>query len=248
MKKQSGPIRKFFSLNRWRRRWGANAVYSNQDNVDFALLKNERIHDGEPELMRGSHHDVMRQIQSLEKEFLGLPKLHHYHASLIVLIRREADLEKNLQLFFRLWQQEKDWLLANLSLRWLVSAADTFADHDPDPSSAAIAFSTSVLINAVKAYESEKYFLDQSAMNPDYLKDRVAHVQNHLVPLFGGLSCYTIGSDDTLRNMVWRAKSLGKNSIGEQIFICVLNRLTNFDTPFKNLKNHHSREKTRWWV
>jgi hypothetical protein len=247
MKKQSGPIRKFFSLNRWRRRWGANAALPNQDDVDLSLLKTDRIREGEPELMRGSHHDVMRQIQSLEKEFLGLPKLHHYHASLIVLIRREADLEKNLKRFFGLWQQEKDWLLANLSLRWLVSAADTLVDHDPDPRSAAMAFSTSVLINAVKAYESEKYFLGQSGSRPDYLEDKMAHVQNHLVPLFGGLSCYTIGSDDTLRNMVWRAKALGRETMGAAIFLSVLNRLAEFDTPFAQLKIHHTRQKTQWW-
>lgn len=245
MKKKSGPIRKFFSLNRWRRRDGAKDLLSLFGERSVAQMKKFTLDAGLQVQTRGSHNEIRAQIEALSKEFSGQSELILYHATLIVLIRRESDVQLNFQKFYNLWHQETDWLLQNLNIRWLVSAADTFADHSTNPADKALALGAAVLINTVKAYESEIYLggLD----DPVYLPERVSHVQSNLVPLFEGVSCYTVGTDDTLRNMVWRMQAQAKENISGKIFFEIFNRLSRLKTAFGRMKAAHTRSKTQWW-
>ena len=247
MKKPSGPLRKFFSLSRWRRRFGASELNMPKDARDLQAMKHQTVAaDQPPEQTRGSHNDVKTHIRALISEFSGQPELALHHATLIVLIRRESALAENLDSFWRLWQSEGAWLVKHLNIRWLVSAADTFADHAEDPVDRSLALSVSLLVNTVKAYETERY-LDNT---PDvvYCPKRVAHVQEHLVPIFEGVSCYTVGSDDTMRNMVWRIQATGKDRAVGQILDAILERLGHLPTPFGRMRAIHTRKKTEWWI
>lgn len=245
MKKQSGTLRKIFSLNRWRRRDGAREVLSSVEQRSVEQMKQNILDAGEPIQTRGSHNAIRTQIQALSKEFSGQPELVLYHATLIVLIRRESDVKANFEKFLLLWQQETDWLLRHLNIRWLVSAADTWADHAKHPADRAVALGIAILVNTVKAYESEHYLRGQDKVA--YLPDRMAHVQSNLVPLFDGVSCYTVGTDDTLRNMVWRIQAQTEGSIPGRIFLEIFNRLSHLETAFGRMKAVHTRSKTQWW-
>jgi hypothetical protein len=245
MKGILGNFRKFFSLNRWRRRSGAQDVLTLFGDRSIVQMKLFTLDSGAPVPTRGSHNAILKQIEALTKEFSGQSELILYHASLIVLIRRESNLKVNFDKFHTLWLQEEEWLLRRLNIRWLVSAADTFADHSSDPVDRAMALSASVLVNTVKAYESEHYLCGSGEVV--YLPERLAYVQTNLVPLFEGISCYTVGSDDTLRNMVWRIKAQGQDSLSYKIFFEIFKRLSVQKTAFGRMKAAHKRDKTKWW-
>jgi|AntAceMinimDraft_12_1070368.scaffolds.fasta_scaffold05091_5 hypothetical protein len=214
---------------------------------DLALMKERVVLANEaPKQTRGSHNDLRTHTDALIREFSGQPELALHHATLIVLIRRESSLEKNVDSFSRLWQSEHPWLIQNLNIRWLVSAADTFADHAEDPIDRALALSVSLLANTVKAYETERYLCN--VPEAAYSQDRVAHVQEHLVPIFEGISCYTVGSDDTLRNMVWRIQTVSKDRVVGKILLAVLERLAQLPTPYGRMREAHTRKKTEWWT
>lgn len=247
MKKQPSTLRKFFSLRRWQRRFGSARLNETILANDISELKRQLIPPAQsPTQTRGSHHDIQKQIAALEIEFSGQPALVLQHATLIVLIRRESALRENLDRFWYLWELEHDWLLRNLNIRWLVSAADTFADHAEDPIERSLALAVSTLVNTVKAYETEHFLSAAGAVK--YGGEQIAHVQDNLVPIFEGLSCYTIGSDDTLRNMVWRIQKNSQGKIVGLILLEILSRLNKLPTPFQRMRNSHTRKKTEWWT
>lgn len=245
MKKRSGPIRKFFSFHRWQRRFGARSLPVHAAALDYAAMKTRIIDLGDPVLTRGSAKDVKVHYQALMQEFSGQPELAFHHAFLNALIRREFELDKTFAQFQDLWVQEADWLLANLNIRWLVSASDTFADHSPDPQVRSLALATTLLANTVKAYETENLLSNREHIVYD--PERVAQVQREAIPIFEGMSCYTVGTDDTLRNMVWRMKDIAPHHISGRILMEVFNRLGTLPTAFGRMRAMHTRKKTEWW-
>jgi hypothetical protein len=59
----------------------------------------------------------------------GLSQLLYIRAMLIANLRRDAPPPEVPQLFHRLWAEKGPWLSENLTIRWRISAATTFADH-----------------------------------------------------------------------------------------------------------------------
>ena len=194
---------------------------------------------------RGSEKTLERHLQNLRNEFIGQPELVFYHAKLIVLIRREFRTRQTFGEFEKLWNEHADFLCQHLNIRWLVSACDTFADHHPNTSIGNLALATSMFVNTIKIYETERFITiaESSAMD----QDRVQLLQTELVPLFEGLSCFTVGTDDTLRNMRWRLdKVFAQHPVG-LILKTIYDRFQTNDTAFRRLKNQHRRERTGWW-
>jgi len=102
-----------------------------------------------------------------------------------------------------------------------------------------------MFVNTIKIYETERFITiaESSAMD----QDRVQLLQTELVPLFEGLSCFTVGTDDTLRNMRWRLdKVFAQHPVG-LILKTIYDRFQTNDTAFRRLKNQHRRERTGWW-
>ncbi|WP_293573163.1 hypothetical protein [Phaeobacter sp.] len=67
--------------------------------------------------------------QALQHEFTGQPQLWALHALVIAILRRRTPPPEARHLFLRIWQEQGDALADQLPIRWLVSAAATFADH-----------------------------------------------------------------------------------------------------------------------
>jgi len=248
MKKKSGFFRKIFSLNRLRRKFGSKRVTKIFNGKDYSQLKITKVCTATSRQTRGSHKDIYKHFKSLEEEFCGKSELLLYHAVLIVLIRRESDLANNLDKFFHLWEIENEWLIKNLNLRWLTSAADTFADHGKNSDTKLLAIAVSLLVNTVKSYESENYLCNREAQDIIYDQKKIEHVQSNLVHLFEGISCYTVGTDDTLRNMIWRIQDINKDNIIKPILLELLNRLSILPTAFGRMRKIHTRAKTKWWT
>jgi hypothetical protein len=75
----------------------------------------------------------------------------------------------------------------------------------------------------------------------------IQFLSSNLVPIFGGLSCFTVGTDDTLRNMVWRLKEVSKHSITGRILLEVFSRLQLENSAYARLRARHHRRNTEWW-
>ena len=245
MKQRPSAVHKFFSWSRWQRRFGGSVVVSDITNQDIEAMKIHLIDLGEAILSRGSAKDVRKHHETLRQEFSGQPELAFHHAMLIVLIRREFELSKTYAEFENLWKNHGDWLLEHLNIRWLVSACDTFADHSKDPTVRALALATTLLANTVKAYETENVMTHHEQVV--YAPQIIARVQQTAIPLMGDMSCYTVGTDDTLRNMVWRMKDIAPAHVTGKILMEVFQRLTTLPTAFGRLRQKHTRAKTQFW-
>ena len=97
-----------------------------QFDENIYKLKETIIEGKDINFTHGSDVSITKHIENLKEEFVGQSALCHYHASLIVLIRREVDLKTNVNLFEDLWKNHENFLLDKLNTRWLVSASDTF--------------------------------------------------------------------------------------------------------------------------
>lgn len=242
MKKPS-RLQRFLSLNQHRRRWKASRHGSH--NKPFAEMKKSKIPNEIAVQTRGSEKSLDQHLTNLRREFSGQSDLILHHAKLIVLIRREFQTSTQYAEFRKLWNFESNFLRTNLNLRWLISACDTFAEHDADPSVRSAAMMASLLANTVKIQESERLVTLSQDRPVD--PSQVNILQEELVPLFEGMSCFTVGTDDTLRNMVWRLQPFMKVEPTGLILKEVWDRLQVEDTIFHRMRNLHRREKTRWW-
>lgn len=246
------PVRKkskfeqWFSFSRHQRRFGADKVYAQFNDVDLDALKKQIIEGKETRYTHGSAKDLNEHIEQLEQEFVGHSALNHYHASLIVLIRREVDVQNNYAKFKALWMTERDYLLASLNTRWLISACDTFIDLEDDPLLQAILMNAVILINTIKLQETERFLCDQ------LLEVNLQHqdlLQQQRYALFDGTSAFTVGTDDTLRNMRWRLEQICETHELGQIVMKVFDRLQldQNNNVYSRFKQRHTRDKTRWW-
>lgn len=236
-------IEKFFSINQHRKKWGANKFQGEQP--DYAVLKVTILHNGEPSTVLSAEKSLEAHIDNLKGEFSGKSALLHYHASLIVLIRREISVKKNYQKFCDLWAAEEDFLLQNLDIRWLVSAADTFADHSEDAEIRNVGMMVTLLINTIKLYETERVLQAQDASFVA-TEDAVNELGSR-APLFDGLRCFAVGRDDTLRNLFWRIQNVSKIKPTGQILTAVYDRLQKHDTAFSRFRKLGPKPRTAWW-
>ncbi len=233
----------FFSLKQHRRRLSKNAVQT--PTGSFASLRGQIVEAGVARQTRGSDDDLDRHFKALGAEFSGQSALLLEHARLNMLLRRKVSPKETYARFVEMWLQEQDYLLQHLNIRWMVSACDSVADWDPDPAARARALSASLLVNTVKMAESERYFTKTGGAIFD--PDRVEGVQHNLVPLFEGLSGFTVGTDDTLRNMRWRIDAQKDEHFTGAILAEIFQRLQESDTVYARFRALHHRDRTGWW-
>lgn len=189
--------------------------------------------------------DLHQHFTRLQHEFLGQPLLCLYHVVLVVLLRRNFDSVNVYQAFEQLWQTEFTFLIQNLSLRWLVSSADTFIDFSDNPTRQAILLNVPTLINTLKVYETQQDLLtDNHTPNPAKAQ---AHRQQHLA-LYDGLRYFRLGSDDTLNNMRLRYEKFATvDKFATEFLLAVFDRLQQSPTAFALLKSLHTDDKSQWW-
>ena len=111
-------------------------------------------------------------------------------------------MDQHLALFFQLLAHPVTchFLVEQLSIRWLVSVADTLADHGaPTDSAAAIILVT--LVNMIKLAESERCIMTDPSHNEAKLEK---WAEQFAVPLFGGLTWFNPRRGDMPRNLFAR--------------------------------------------
>lgn len=244
--RKKSRFEQWFSFSRHQRRFGADKVYESLAQNNIETLKNNIIQGDNIVYTYGSAKDLNEHIENLKQEFVGQPELTHFHASLIVLIRRDIDVQKNYEKFKALWLTERDFLLNNLNTRWLISACDTFIDYDDNVTLQAILMNAIALINTIKMQETE-HILCETQLNEN--EQKRSQLQSERVALFDGTSAFAIGTDDTLRNMRWRLDKICDHHELGQIVIEIFARLQleQNNNVYSRFKKRHTRERTRWW-
>ncbi|MCF3642344.1 hypothetical protein LXM94_20440 [Rhizobium sp. TRM95111] len=243
MARKKSRIEAFLSFSRHRKRWGAGR-YSALAG-DLEPLKHRLVEPSDRMAKTGHIDSIDEHLANLRIEFSGRPELVYEHGKLVVLIRREFDVAQNYARFRRLWDEEGDFLCANLNLRWLVSAADTFADHDPDMGVRAIGMMVSVFANTVKIYETDRFVFGHTSETP--LPARTEDLKANRRDLFEGMRLFLVGSDDTLRNMRWRLEPFFEHGPVGCLARTVYDRMQENPTAFARFRALHHRDRTTWW-
>ena len=245
MRKPRGKLANLFSFNQHRKRFGAKSVANTINGVNLTELKKNIVDGDTPKINHGSKKELKAHIEDLRQEFSGQPEINYYHAQLIVLIRRGLDVPKHFADFEELWQSERDFLIGSLSIRWLISAADTLIDYSKDKLLQAILMNAVVLINTLKLQESERYLVHAEDLPID--KIRFESLQKERLSLFDGVSGFAVGTDDTLRNMRWRLDKICSSHPLGAIVIEIFERAQIEGNVYARFKSLHTRDKTAWW-
>ena len=144
----------------------------------------------------GRRNQLDEQFELIRSEFAGSSQLCYELAKTIVLIRREIELSKNVEIFFEILNHDINFLCDSLSTRWLVSVCETIADYgNPRQRLAAICIST--LVNLVKMAESERLLRPEAKCWPSQYMEQWPH------DLKDGMTSYHIRHGDMPRNL-WR--------------------------------------------
>ena len=249
MKRKKSTFEKWFSFSRHQRRFGAQKVAANMHSRNLIELKNTIIDKADLQYTHGSEVNIEAHIENLKKEFVGQSQLCHYHASLLVLIRRDIDVAKNFSYLELLWKDYDGFLLEVLNTRWLIAAADTLADYSKNPAEKACALAATALVNTVKLCETEKLITDSDGVNAENIKKY--DMQKIRYPLWDGTSAFAAGTDDTIRNFRWRLDEFlskeGGVLVSAKIFATVFSRLQESDNVYKRFRDCHHRNRTEWW-
>ncbi len=243
--RKKSRLERLLSFNQHRKRFGAGKITKNLPDQNLAQLKQQTISGNEVAYTHGAEKNIEQHLQNLRAEFAGGSELLHYHASLIVMIRREYAIKANIARFEQLWAQEQDYLQKHLNMRWLVSAADTFADHARDPLVRAMMLNVAVLFNTVKMQETERFL--QNAETLSDMPERHKQLASGRVDLMDGTSAFAVGTDDTLRNMRWRINEIAQLHPLGGLLTEVFQRLQTEDSVYRRFRERHTRSKTAWW-
>ncbi len=215
-------------------RWRVLFRLSDADLASRPVIPHDRPSQEAAEAQKPHEQRLPAKLSDLEHELRGQPMANLVHAALIVLIRRQITLDAALSAYFRLWQAHEAMLLKGLSLRWLISAADTLVDHGRTPQERATAYATVLFVNTIKLYETERVF----SLNIDPKEADLTGPQ----PQFGmdGITTFNVAKGDTVGNMYQRGRALTQEmGLSGKILDQAMARVNQLDTVFARFRKFH---------
>lgn len=134
-------------------------------DIDLQALAQRTVPEGEdlPDVPL-SHYK--RKLWQLRRDLEGKSELAVLNADLIVHLRRARFPDHAPALFRRVWAEQGDVLMPELSTRWLISSIITFGDFGETEAQRRIGLSMNVLFSLMKLYEFERL---SSGKGPDEL-------------------------------------------------------------------------------
>ncbi len=191
-----------------------------------------------------SFDNLYQHLRYLQLEFIGKSEFNFYHTLLIVLLRRGYQISTTFRLFEVLWQGHETALFEQLSLRWLVSAADTFIDYSDSPLCQAILLNVVSLINTLKVYETQQFLLTDNTQ-PTAPKAQALYATHN--GLYDGLTLFRLGSDDSLAQMKTRYQTFAtQDAFATKFLLTVFRRLHDNPTAFALIKDYHNPAWAYW--
>lgn len=246
--------RKLLLVFRSEKRLNAGKIIKNYEGKSFDQMKAttliESMCDIEALTDERKSKDLENHLNNLKYQSLGESELCFYHNTLIILMRRKYKIDKTFAEFERLWMAESDYLLENLSLRWIVSACDTFIDYSDNTHRAAILMNVVTLMNTLRAYETKNFLqLPANAESMPLMPEKTDMLYAGDLPLYDGLTYFRIGTDDSLRNMRKRYGKFNKiDKLATTILLAVFEKLQNTDSAFATLRQLHRDDWSKWWL
>lgn len=246
--------RKLLLVFRSEKRLNAGKVIKNYDGKSFDDMKATTITESMCDIETLTDERKSKALEShlnnLKHQSLGESELCFYHNTLIILMRRKYKIDKIFAEFERLWVAENHYLLENLSLRWIVSACDTFIDHSDNVNRAAILMNVITLMNTVRAYETKNFLQAPPDAGPIALLDEKTDIlYAGDLSLYDGLTYFRIGTDDSLRNMRKRYHKFHKvDKLATTILLAVFEKLQNNQSAFATLRQLHRDDWSKWWL
>lgn len=125
--------------------------------TDLNVLRSRMVAD-EPDLdnFAEGRRSAVRKKAALQAEFVGKPELWLLHALCIAILRRREPPAEARQLFLRIWADQGRALAHELPVRWLISAATTFADHGETADQRLGGQGLMMLFDLIKLHDSER--------------------------------------------------------------------------------------------
>lgn len=260
MSTPSGWQRKLILLFKSEKRFGANSIIRTFTEKSIEEMKSTIITESMCDLEALTHKprtkDLAAHLANIKHQFIGQSELCFYQATLIVLLRRQYKTKETFIEFETLWETETSYLLKHLSLRWIISACDTFVDHTDNTARAAILMNATTLVNTLRVYETKRFLQlgseSSSKMKP-LINDNVDALYSGDMPLYDGLTYFRVGFDDTLKNMRDRYKKFYEvDRLATTILLSVFDRLqTSIDyksNAFVTMRDLHRSERSEWWL
>jgi len=246
MKKDKSNFEKWFSLRRHQRRTGAKKA-SASINTNFREQKDIIISGRKAsEPLYGSSNDLEEHLIALREVFIGQSELCYTHAKIIVMLRREFEVDKHFKLLEDLWNQESVFLLKHLDFHWLLSASSRFAENSEDQTASSLGIATTCLQISVRLAESERFLTNSIHLEDDKVKQSRLD-DGERIPLFEDVPVFKFGTDDTVRFLRWQLNKAAKFHVAGEILLEVFKRLQEIDTIYKRARDRHVRSKTGWW-
>lgn len=207
-------------------------------NIDLELAKRSYVRSGPIAPAFGHRQDLNAHRDMLFREFSGQPNLCYYHAYYNVQIRRNIDQPGAIKNFFRMWDQDAEFLIRRLNMRWLISACDTFADFGRSDAERHAGLLGAVLSNVCKLYETER-----SLTGHEIASTALDGSQS----LFDGMTLFALSSGDMIKNLMRRISepSISATAPGKILKELAI-RLHAHDSVFRRFARVHTRDGTRW--
>ncbi len=194
--------------------------------------------------------NLENHLDNLKHQFIDQSELCFYHATLVVLLRRNYKPAETFTEFETLWITQNDYLLKHLSLRWIVSACDTFIDHSTNKIQAAILMNVTTLINTLRVYETQQFLqFNPNSESLSLITTKVDALYGSDLPLYQGLTYFRIGTDDTLKHMRSRYESFyNTDKLATTMLLSVFDKLQANKSAFSTLRALHKDDSSIWWL
>lgn len=132
-------------------------------DTDLARLTTLIVPDSD-EVPEGKRSNIIKQALMLRKIFARRTEIELLHGLVISYLRRDTPhTAKAWQLFRRIWEEHGAFMAETVSVRWLISALQTFHDHSTLPNERVAGAAGFLYGNMIKIYETEHHALKRDA-------------------------------------------------------------------------------------
>lgn len=194
--------------------------------------------EAEPEAGRLARSRITRKWHEICQEFEGRPELFARHALAIAVLRRDNPPKEARGFFLRLWSEKGQLLAEELEVRWLISAASTFADHGTTIEQRLAGQGCYMLFDLIKLHDSERRMSGRPNHKP------FAGARRNRDALAFSMVPYSLRGGDLDRNMLARLWQLAESDpvfrpLGFRMLRMVM---TDKRTVFARIQRHRKRK------
>ena len=222
------------------KRWQQLLTMDDATLADVIVTAPDREMKRPAAAVAAGRHPLPDHLVKLEREHVDRPKATLCHAALVVLIRREMVLDAALTRYFALWEAQTDLLLSKLSLRWLVSAADTFADHGRTEADRVAGMAATLFVNTIKLYETERHYLMDIPATDENRDESMGPFD------LDGITPFR-HRGDSIGNLFKRKDRVVQTlGVSGQILSRVMQRASELDTVYSRMRAIHTGKDHKW--